>query len=55
MQQDLGSDEPLTALALRSVREAFRALERVAWVRIELASAFAGKPITVQRLETPPW
>jgi hypothetical protein len=55
MQQDLGSNEPLTALALRSVREAFRALERVAWVRIELASAFAGKPITVQRLETPPW
>jgi hypothetical protein len=55
MQQDPGSNEPQTALALRSVREAFRALERVAWVRIEMESAFADKPITVQRLETPPW
>jgi hypothetical protein len=55
VQQDLGSDEPLTALALRSVREAFRALERVAWVRLEIASALAGEPITVQRLEMPPW
>jgi hypothetical protein len=55
MRQDLGSDEPLSALALRSVREAFRALERLAWVRIEMESAFAGKPIAVQRLETPPW
>jgi len=55
VQQDLGSDEPLAALTLRSVREAFRALERVAWFRIEIESAFAGKPITVQRLEIPPW
>jgi hypothetical protein len=50
-----GSHEPLTALALRSVREAFRALERVTWVRVEIESAFAGEPITVQRLEIPPW
>jgi hypothetical protein len=55
VQQDLGSEEPMTALALRSVREAFRALERVAWVRLEIASALAGEPITVQRLEIPPW
>jgi hypothetical protein len=55
LEQDLGSDEPLTALALRSVREAFRALEGVAWLRIEIHSAFAGEPITVQRLEIPPW
>jgi len=55
VQQDLGSDEPLAALTLRSVREAFRALERVAWFRIEIESAFAGKRITVQRLEMPPW
>jgi hypothetical protein len=48
-------DEPPTSLALRSVREAFRAVERVAWVRIEIHSAFAGKPIAVQRLEMPPW
>jgi hypothetical protein len=48
-------DEPPTPLALRSVREAFRALERVAWVRIEIQSAFAGEPIAVQRLEMPPW
>jgi hypothetical protein len=52
VQQDLGS---LAALTLRSVREAFRALERVAWFRIEIESAFADKPITVQRLEIPPW
>jgi hypothetical protein len=55
VQQDLASDEPLAALTLRSVTEAFRALERVAWFRIEIESAFAGKPITVQRLEIPPW
>ena len=48
-------DEPPTPLALRSVREAFRALEQVAWVRIEIQSAFAGEPIAVQRLEMPPW
>jgi hypothetical protein len=40
---------------LRSVREAFRALERVAWVRIEIQSAFSGEPIAVQRLEMRPW
>jgi hypothetical protein len=55
LEQGLGSDEPLTALTLRSVREAFRALERVIWVRLEIESAFAGEPITVQRLEMPPW
>jgi hypothetical protein len=55
VQQDLGSDEPLAALTLRSARDAFRALERVAWFRIEIESAFAGTPITVQRLEIPPW
>jgi hypothetical protein len=55
VERGLGSDEPLTALALRSVREAFRALERVTWVRVEIDCAFAGEPITVQRLEIPPW
>jgi hypothetical protein len=55
VQQDLGSDEPLAALTLRSARDAFRALERVAWFRIEIESAFAGTPSTVQRLEIPPW
>jgi hypothetical protein len=55
VQQDLGSDEPLAALTLRSVRDAFRALERVAWFRIEIETAFAGTPITVLRLEIPPW
>jgi hypothetical protein len=48
-------DEPPPPLALRSAREAFRALERVVWVRIEIQSAFAGEPIAVQRLEMPPW
>jgi hypothetical protein len=47
--------EPPTPLALRSVREAFRAMERVAWVRIEIQSAFAGEPVAVQRLEIQPW
>jgi hypothetical protein len=55
VERGLGSDEPMTALALRSVREAFRALERVTWVRVEIEGAFAGEPITVQRLEIPPW
>jgi hypothetical protein len=55
VERRTGSHEPLTALALRSVREAFRALERVTWVRVEIESAFAGEPITVQRLEIPPW
>jgi hypothetical protein len=48
-------DEPHSPPALRSVREALRALERVAWVRIEIQSAFSGEPIAVQRLEIPPW
>jgi hypothetical protein len=55
LERGLGSDEPLTALTLRSVRDAFRALERVIWVRLEIESAFAGEPVTVQRLEMPPW
>jgi hypothetical protein len=48
-------DEALTPLALRSVREAYRTLERIVWVRIEIQSAFAGQPVVVQRLEIPPW
>jgi hypothetical protein len=55
VEPGLGSNEPLTTLALRSVREAFRALERVTWVRVEIESAFAGEPTTVQRLEIPRW
>ena len=55
VEQGLGSNEPLTAVTLRSIREAFRALERVTWVRVEIESAFAGEPIRVQRLEIPPW
>jgi hypothetical protein len=48
-------DDALTPLALRSVREAYRILERTVWVRIELQSAFAGGPVAAQRLEIPPW
>jgi hypothetical protein len=55
VERGLGSDGPLTPLALRSAREAFRALERVIWVRVEIEAAFAGRPIRVQRLEIPPW
>jgi hypothetical protein len=55
VQQDRGSDALLRAPVLRSVLEAFRALERVVWVRLEISSAFADEPITVQRLEIPPW
>jgi hypothetical protein len=47
--------ELLTPAGLRSVREALLALERTVWLRIEMHSAFSGEPITVQRLETPPW
>ncbi len=55
VQPTQAPDEPPPPLALRSVREAFRALERVVWVRIEIQGAFAGEPIAVQRLEMPPW
>ena len=54
VQSSPAPDEPQTQLALRSVREAFRALERVAWVRIEIESALGGRPIAVQRLEMSP-
>ena len=55
VQQRPAPDEALTPLALRSVREAYRTLERIVWVRIEIQSAFAGEPIAVQRLQIPPW
>jgi hypothetical protein len=55
VERGLGSNEPLMAVTLRSIREAFRALERVTWARVEIESAFAGEPIAVQRLEIPPW
>jgi hypothetical protein len=55
VQQRPAPDEALTPLALRSVREAYRTLERIVWVRIEIWSAFAGEPVAVQRLEIPPW
>jgi hypothetical protein len=55
VQQRPAPDEALTPLALRSVREAYRTLERIVWVRIEIRSAFAGEPVAVQRLEIPPW
>ena len=52
VQPNQAPDEPLP-FALRSTREAFRALERAVWVRIEIQGAFAGEPIAVQRLEMP--
>jgi hypothetical protein len=55
VQQKPAPDQALTPLALRSVREAYRTLERIVWVRIEIQSAFAGEPVAVQRLEIPPW
>lgn len=55
VQQRPAPDEALTPLALRSVREAYRTLERIVWVRIEIQSAFAGEPVAVQRLEIPRW
>lgn len=55
VQRTPAPDDALTPLALRSVREAYRILERTVWVRIELQSAFAGGPVAVQRLEVPPW
>ena len=55
VQQRPAPDEALTPLALRSIREAYRTLERIVWVRIEIQSAFAGQPVAVQRHEIPPW
>ena len=55
VQPSPAPDEPQTLLAPRSVHEAFMALERVAWVRIEIESAFGGEPIAVRRLEIPRW
>lgn len=55
VQQRPAPDEALTPLALRSVREAYRTLERIVWVRIEIQSAFAGEPVAVPRLEIPRW
>jgi hypothetical protein len=40
---------------LRFVREALLALERTAWLRFEIRSAFTGEPICVERLEIPQW
>jgi hypothetical protein len=48
-------DQPPTPVGLRSVYQAFQALERVAWVRLEIDSAFTSQPIAVERLEIPPW
>jgi hypothetical protein len=42
-------------VGLRFVREALLALERTAWLRFEIRSAFTGEPIIVERLEIPPW
>ena len=44
-----------TPVGLRFVREALLALERTAWLRFEIRSAFTGEPIIVERLEIPPW
>jgi hypothetical protein len=43
----------LTSIGLRVVREALLALERTAWLRLEIRSAFTGEPIIVERLEIP--
>ena len=55
VQQRPAPEEALTPLALRSVRDAYRTLERIVWVRMEIQSAFAGEPLAVQRLQIPPW
>jgi hypothetical protein len=55
VEQTAARTESLTPAGLRSVREAFLALERTVWFRIEMCSAFSGEPIMVQRLEIPPW
>lgn len=47
--------ELMPPAGLRSVREAFLALERTVWLRIEMHSAFSGEPIMVERLEILPW
>jgi hypothetical protein len=44
-----------TPIGLRFVREALLALERTAWLRFEIRSAFTGEPISVERLEIPQW
>jgi hypothetical protein len=44
-----------TPIGLRFVREALLALERTAWLRLEIRSAFTGEPISVERLEIPQW
>jgi hypothetical protein len=44
-----------TPIGLGFVREALLALERTAWLRFEIRSAFSGEPIIVERLEIPPW
>jgi hypothetical protein len=54
-QQITTRAEPLSAARLRSVREAFLALERTVWLRMEMHAAFSGEPITVDRLEIQPW
>jgi hypothetical protein len=55
VQQRPVPEDALTPLALRSIREAYRILERTVWVRIEIQSAFAGVAVAVHRLEIPPW
>jgi hypothetical protein len=45
----------LTPIGLRYVREALLALERTAWLRFEIRSAFTGEPIMVDRLEMQRW
>jgi hypothetical protein len=44
-----------TPVGLHVVREALLALERTAWLRLEIRSAFTGEPIMVERLEIPQW
>jgi hypothetical protein len=44
-----------TPIGLRVVREALLALERTAWLRLEIRSAFTGEPIMVERPEIPQW
>jgi hypothetical protein len=53
--QIIERQELLTPAGLRSVREALLALERTAWLRVEMRSTFSGEPIMVERLEIPPW
>jgi hypothetical protein len=55
VQQVPARDELLTPHELRSVREAFLALERTVWLRMEMRSAFSGEPVVVDRVEIPPW